>query len=492
MSVLGPRPRPEPRVAAAVALERRAVRGVGALVMRTLGLQVVTLLGTLVLVRSLSPKDYGLFAIALAVQQIGRSLIELGLPVPLVQRDTPPTVAEQRAVTGFVLAVGLLFAATAALIAFVVLPFLGVRGDAAKVIAVAGIAVPIFALRMVPMVLMERSLSFGRIVVVEVCETLAFYAFAIPVALSWGSPYSLAGAVPAAALAGVVAATVLRPWKLGLSLDFGRVRPMARFGLQVGALHPLQMTRELGVLAAATAVGGPALAGFYSVAQRLFIVHTALLTSIQRVGLPVLSRARTAADRQHQVARAVALSALAAGLPTAVLVGAAEPLVAFLFGPRWSPSADVVLACAPGFFVAVSLVAVLSSAAWAAGQPAAPLRAAAASAVVSFGLALILVGRLHEVGIGLAASGGLLTVALVLIHDSSALPRAALLFVLKALGVAAIAGAVGATFGFGRGIVGVGSAVGLASLAWLLGSALVARPELRLGVRVLDRNLRHR
>ena len=80
-----------------------AARGVGVLVGRTLGLQLLTAGVTVVLAPILTPADYGLFAIALAVQLVGQRVAELGLPGALVRRAERPSPRVQSAVAGVML-----------------------------------------------------------------------------------------------------------------------------------------------------------------------------------------------------------------------------------------------------------------------------------------------------------------------------------------------------------------------------------------------------
>src|SRR4051812_10815835 len=99
------------------------------LLARSVGFQLITAFATIALARILSPADYGAFAIALAVQLLGKAAVEIGLPLALIRRDEPPSLEEQRAVTGFMLATGVGLAALVGLLALVVLPLAGVESD---------------------------------------------------------------------------------------------------------------------------------------------------------------------------------------------------------------------------------------------------------------------------------------------------------------------------------------------------------------------------
>src|SRR3954471_18142860 len=136
-------------------LSGSAARGVGVLVARTLGLQLLTAGVTVVLARLLTPSDYGYFAVALAAQQVGLALAELGLPAALIREEQDPTPHQQRAVRAMTLAGGTALAALAAVIAFGILPAAGSRSKMAEITAVALVAIPVYGMRTVPMALLE-------------------------------------------------------------------------------------------------------------------------------------------------------------------------------------------------------------------------------------------------------------------------------------------------------------------------------------------------
>jgi lipopolysaccharide exporter len=153
------------------------------LVVRTLGFQLLTAVVTILLARLLTPADYGLFAIALSIQLIGMSIAELGLPAALVRMSERPSDDLLAATIGFLLtltvgAVGLIMLA-----AFVVVPSLGGTSRVMQVIAITLLALPLYAVRAVPMAMMDRGMHFGRVAAVEAADTAGFNAFALSAAV---------------------------------------------------------------------------------------------------------------------------------------------------------------------------------------------------------------------------------------------------------------------------------------------------------------------
>jgi O-antigen/teichoic acid export membrane protein len=418
-----------------------AARGVGILVSRTLVLQLLTAGVTLVLARLLTPADYGLFALAIAIQSLAQVASGIGLSAALIRQPQDPSAREQRAVSGFLFSTGITFAAATALLAFALLPALGLESDPLQMIAVTATAVPIYALRTVPMVLLERHLRFGRVAVVETVETLSFNAFALTGALAGLGAYSLAGAVPVAAAGGLLAARRLQRPGAGIGLDFGAIRPLAHFGLRASALQTITLARGVGFVTLITAIAGPATAGYYAMGTRLFAFPAALASAVQRVSFPVLSR--TPLERPRRAARAAALSAVLVSLPLALLAGCSHTLVAVLLGDRWLPTVELILISSPGVLLAASSIPATVALALAQGRPGVPIAAVAGSAIAMAAVGLATVPELGAAGVGMAMTAGAGVNAAMLAQRAEREMQSATSSVAKALAIGVIAAALG-------------------------------------------------
>ncbi len=463
-------------------LAATAARGVGILVSRTLLLQVLTVGVTLVLARLLTPADYGLFAVATAIQSVAQVASGAGLSAALIRQPEDPTRRQQRAVAGFLFASGSAFALAILAITFGALPALGVHGESIKVVAATSLAVPLYALRAVPMVRLERHLRFGRVALVETAETLSFNAFALIGALVGLGAFSLAGAVPAAAAAGLLCAAALTRPGAGLSLDLAAVRALAHFGLRASLLQLLTLSRGLGFVAIVAAIGGTTLAGFYAMASRLFSLPTALASAMQRVSFPAL--ARSAAERPRRAGRAAALSATLASLPLALLTGSSHALVTVVLGARWLPTVDLVLSASPGVLLLASAIPATIALALSEGRPNLPIAAVLASAAAMGLIAVLAVPSLDSTGVGLAMSGSALVSLAVLGVGAEPEMRVAGPPLLRAFAIGALAAIAGYVAPFGDDLLGLVSQLLLIAAIWTALAALAMREELRSALRI--------
>jgi lipopolysaccharide exporter len=414
-----------------------AARGVGLLVGRTLGLQLLTAGVTVVLARLLTPADYGMFALALSIQLAGQRLAEMGLPAALIGQADEPSAEQQAAVGGAMLSTSLLLSGGLAGVAFALAPALDIDSEALRVVGVSSLAMPFYAARGVPTALMERHLLFGRVALVEAADTFTFNAFALVAAVAGLGAFSLAGAVPAGALASMVAAWSLQAFARRPALRLDPLRPMLKFGAQVTLVQGINVLRDVGFVAVLIGVGGSTTAGFYAMAKRLFSFPIALTGAVSRVSFPALSRSRGL--RESRAASAALYTAIVAGLPLALVAGAVQPLIGVVLGDTWMPTTDIVLAGSLGMLVAASVNATMIGYALAEQALGSIVVAAAFETLLACGLAVALTVPMGETGIGLALTVSSLGAMVVLAIRTHPTVRRSLFAVVKMSLISALA-----------------------------------------------------
>jgi PST family polysaccharide transporter len=438
---------------------------VSLLVGRTLGFQLLTAGVTIVLARLLTPADYGLFAIALSVQLVGQNVAELGLPAALVRMPEPPTAELQAATMGFLLAVTLPAAFALLLVAFVLLPALGIYSDVVRVIAMTLVAVPIYAARAVPMAMMDREMRFGRVAAVEAADTVGFNIFALATALAGVGVFSLAGAVPVGAALGALVAWLTQRATRMPRFEIARVKPLFGFGSRVSVLGVLYLGRDLGYVTVIGAIGGAPMAGFYGMAKRLFSFPTALAAAVSRVMLPTLSQ--SGEERLARTGRMVGQIALVCGLPLALVAGAIQPFISVVLGSEWLPTSDIVLYGSLAMLLGASIASPINSFCLAEGKPNRPVAAIAAELLTGFLLAAILIGGLDEAGIGIAMSVGSALAAAILLASAPGQIRVGTWKVARVAAISFLAAAAAQLLDLNENGVGLIIALCVSGAVWI-------------------------
>jgi lipopolysaccharide exporter len=446
------------------------------LVVRTLGFQLLTAGVTVVLARLLTPADYGLFAIALSVQLVGQNIAELGLPAALVRMPEPPSFELQAATIGFLLALTLTIAMAVAFVAFLVVPGVTSTSRVLEVASITLLALPLYATRAVPMAMMDRQMSFGKVAAVEAADTLGFNLFALGAALGGLGVFSLAGAVPCGAMLGMLTAWRIQRSARRPRFDFSRIRPLIGFGSRVSVLGILYLGRDLGFVSIIGAVGGAPMAGFYAMAKRLFSFPIALAAAVSRVSLPTLSQ--SGGRRLARTAQMLGLIALVCGLPLALVAGAVQPLINVVLGSEWLPTTDIVLIGSLSMLLSASVASPINGYSLAEGRPNVPIAAITAELSIGFLLAGLLTGALGESGIGIAMSAGGLASTTILLATVEPVTRAGAARVARATAIAFAAAAAGQLLPVPSDGCGLTASLLVTGLSWLTLSVLFMREEM--------------
>lgn len=444
-----------------------AARGVGILVGRTLLLQILTVGVTVAVARILTPEDYGLFAIALSVQLAGQFIAELGLPAALIRMSSEPPAALQGAVTTVMTAVGLTVCAVFWLLTLFAWP----GSKVIEAIAITSIAMPLYAMRAVPMALLDRDLSFGRVAAVETAETLAFNAFALVAALLGMGAFSLLGGVPAGALVGMALVWWIRPASTNFRFSLRLIRPLAAFGGQVGVMGMFHLGKDLGFVSLIGAMSSTVMAGYFGMAKRLFSFPIALSGAVARVSLPTFSKDR--ATGAAKTANMMGQLSLVCGFSLVAVLACLDPLISIVLGDKWLPIANIVIYGSLAMFIAACVSSPINGYLLSRGSASPPLIAVATEVVVSFGLLAALVGSLEQTAIGLAMSAGAIASTGVLFVAVPREIRRSIGVAFKAVAVTAVAALLGATVTGGDSLsqmaLGVATSIGCwLALTWLL------------------------
>ncbi|MCL2454954.1 MAG: lipopolysaccharide biosynthesis protein [Micrococcales bacterium] len=324
-------------------LGRRAARGAastGAGLVTRIALQLVTIV---VLARLLTPEDYGIIAVVVAVTGVGELLRDFGLSSAAIQ--APELSARQRSNlfwsnTGIGLVLGLVTLSAAVPIALLVH-----RPDQPETVAVL---VPVVQALSVTFLLnamttqhrasLLRAMRFSVVAVIDVLAPAAALVVAVVLAATGATYWALVAQQVTQAAVALLAVVIAGRWLP--SLVWHRGEPMRGFFRFGGNLLASQLigyvANNIGTFLIGRRLGTEA-AGLYNRAwQTVMTPLSQIRPPSTTVALPVLSRA----GLTPQFDRIVRAGQLVLGYPVAlglaVVIGTAYPLVEVLLGPRWS------------------------------------------------------------------------------------------------------------------------------------------------------------
>jgi O-antigen/teichoic acid export membrane protein len=448
------RPAQEPPAVVA----RKALAGVGALGLRQVAVLLISFAGNVVLARTLSPADFGIYAIVAFLLQAINIFGDGGLGASLIREIDIPTEDDLRQV--FTVQQGLVVSVVG--LAWIVAgPLSQLFGspDAAWLLRLASLSLLISSFRSIPAILLERELAFGRIGIIYVLESLSFTCVAVVGALVGAGAYSFGVALVAQAGVGAAASFLFRPWRPRWSRPDHRIRRRLSFGIPFQGISVISLVKDSVSPIFVGLLLGPTQVGYIRWAQIFSGYALFALAILQRIYMPVFARLQGFKDQLAEAVELTIRGSNAVVAPIAVITLIyAHPLTVLVFGDKWEAALPIFYAlwCAnlfvPTAGPAMALLSAMGEArtafgfallwmavTWAAAPPLillfGPLGFGLANAVVQLtNVALYAAARRHVPFRGLASAyppwvlGGLAGVAsglLTLITEPDTLPELA-------------------------------------------------------------------
>ncbi len=332
-----------------------AVRGGVAIVAARLGIQFIRLALTAVLARILSPEDYGLVSVVLAVSGLGMILQDLGLSASTIQREK--ISAQQISVLFWLNAtLGLLIASIGVFCSPLIAGFFA-RPE------IESIAMALFAGMLIPSLsvqhraLLQRQMRFTEQSIISVSAIVLAGASAIGVALNDGGPWALVALIIVNDLV-----TMVLSWRAsGFVPGPYRWDPesysMVRFGggfLMFRLMGYLAQNLHVVLLGRMT---GVAAAGLFTRAQstaNLLLGYTN--EPAGKIAMAALPKHNNAPEAfAHFYSRCLAVM-MFTGAPIACFTWMfAGDLIRILMGPQWDTAAALLSVLAIGMAVQPAL-----------------------------------------------------------------------------------------------------------------------------------------
>jgi O-antigen/teichoic acid export membrane protein len=319
---------------------RRAGRGLTWSLLGTFSTKLGSFALGLVLARLLTPADFGVYAVALAVTAFAMHVNDAGIIAACVQwrgklEEMAPTGAAI-AVLSSVFLYGVLWLAAPGFATLSGAP------EATPVVRLLTLIIVVDGITAVRVAALLRRFEQDRLTKATMIGWLAGAAVTLPMAFAGAGAYSFASGGLATSV--VTGALVFRMANLPIKLGFDReiAKKLFRFGLPLAAslgIEALLLNADYVIVGN---VLGVAAMGYYLLAFNVSSWVPGLLGSAVRwVSVPSFSRLaeQDAETLALGVRRSVPLL-LAAILPVAVVIAILSPqLVDFLYGEKWGPSA---------------------------------------------------------------------------------------------------------------------------------------------------------
>lgn len=272
-------------------VKTKAVRGVAVLTGRTFFLSLISLAATGFLTVFLDPKDFGIFWMVSAVVNFLAYFSDIGLAAALIQKKEEVDQSDL-STTFFVQQILVIFLL---ILLFVLSPIIGayynLSSEGQILLYSLGLSLFLSSLKTIPSVLLERELEFGKLVIPQVLENLAYNLVAVYFAWRGAGIWAFTFAVVVRGIVGLIAMYIIRPWFPSFSFSKKSLVRLLRFGVPYQANTLLATVKDDGMTAFLGGVLGASGLGLLGWAQkwaymplRLFLDH------VLKVTFPAFSR----------------------------------------------------------------------------------------------------------------------------------------------------------------------------------------------------------
>lgn len=384
-------------------IREHSKKGLRALFSRTLFVHLLQAISVLLLSRWLTPAHYGLYGIINSWVVFSWYFCDFGLVGALTNQLEAPTERQLRAITFVQLVLSLSFSILYWFGAPWIVSYQNLPAEATIMIRILGLCIPLYNLRNIPRLLLDRNLRFNEIARIDVIESSAMYLMQMTGAyLSWGTWSFVTANVLRAFLGFFLLAFRARKihWPL---ISWNEIKPLLAFGLpfQANAILPglsaLLIPLVLGSLLSVEKVG------LITWTMGLAAIPQVLATNFNQVLFPSLSRIKNSPQEFNRLAqRGMQLSLLGFGWLFGWAATIASTGVSLIFSSRWNDSR-------PLFPVAIGAIALFTSRYLAAailnalGKPGARFKIEAIAIILQFGITFVFVDYWDEIGFFYAA-----------------------------------------------------------------------------------------
>ncbi len=297
---------------------------------------------TAVLARLLEPSLFGLLAMAMIVINILALVAELGLAKAIIQRKQ---LEERHLSTTFW--ANITVSLTLAGIAFIIAPFAAAFFDEQAIrpiLQALGLTFFLSSFGAVHTALLQKSMEFRTVSIIEIIAQLAYSISVIVLALLGYGLWSLVIGVLIKGIVGSALPWFVQTWRPKLIFDRQAFRELFGFGANLMGIRIVVYLRDNIGNAVVGKLLGAAPLGFYNLAFNLTMLPGSRLASVlNRVVFPAYSSIQNEEEKLRRGYLQTVKYVAALTFPMSVgLIVVGPELIKVIYGPKWLPAISLL------------------------------------------------------------------------------------------------------------------------------------------------------
>lgn len=226
-----------------IAIARKSAHGIAALVSRTLFLNIISYGTSVIIFTLLSPADFGAYTAAIAGQRIISFFTDFGLGAALVQKKEEVQESDIKTVFTLQVVITFGFFIFAFMLKNYIGDFLQVSESAVTLFLVLVFCVFLSTFKIIPSILLERSIQFQKLVIPQIAESLVFNLILVVLVIYGYGINSYSWAFIVSAVIGIPFYYYISPWKIGFGINKQSLAHL-KFGLQFQAKNILATIKD--------------------------------------------------------------------------------------------------------------------------------------------------------------------------------------------------------------------------------------------------------
>lgn len=271
---------------------KRSIRGVFTLISRTFFLSLISFGAFLVVTSILPTKEVGIYIAVMAIQRVISFFTDFGLGAALVQKknelkqeDITTTFTIQTAISLTIFILATIFIGPLA-------DFLKLNGQAQTLLLVLVFTIFLSSFKVIPSILLERSIKFGKLVFPQIIESIVFNGILVLLVFKGYGITAFSWAFFVSSLVGIPFYYLVSPWKIRIGINKDSLHSL-RYGIQFQAKNILATIKDDLLTVILVRFLTFTEIGYIGFAQRLaFFVYRYVADSVTKVTFSAYSRAQ--------------------------------------------------------------------------------------------------------------------------------------------------------------------------------------------------------
>lgn len=271
-------------------VSRKTVNGIFALASRSLILQIINFFAFITISVILSARELGIYTAVIAIQRIVGFFTDFGLGAALVQKKE--NLEKEDIATVFTIQ----FVVTLGIFLFFLIfinqlkSLTGLDDQGGRLLLVLVFTIFLSSFKMIPSILLERNINFGKLVIPQIGESLIFNLILIALVINKFGIDSYSWAFLVSSLVGIPLYFMISPWRPKIGVYKASIHNL-KFGIQFQAKNVLATIKDDFITVILTRVLSFTEIGYIGFAQKLaFFVYRYIVDSVTKVTFSSYSR----------------------------------------------------------------------------------------------------------------------------------------------------------------------------------------------------------